>query len=253
MPTQQWASCRTPPQPQPMFEIILLAISSVLWYLCLVDPNAKLTESDRVSHERVFALLLPLASPSKYFMALYGIAEICAGSNLLPFIDLESISGGSSADVRGVVLSHISPVRFIALTVFILGGSLRLWAMHTLGTFFTFNLSIRSSHTLIRTGPYRWVRNPSYTGLSLMGFAVHILHNSGHLPRYFILLGARIGIQVSNPRLLLTLAWAANFVFLHYLLRERIIGEERMLEGEFKEEWKRYKKDTPYRLLPWIW
>ncbi|CAF4350854.1 unnamed protein product, partial [Rotaria sordida] len=32
----------------------------------------------------------------------------------------------------------------------------------TLGAFFTFELTIRSTHKLIKTGPYAYVRHPSY-------------------------------------------------------------------------------------------
>ncbi len=47
------------------------------------------------------------------------------------------------------------------------GSSLRLWAMHTLGRFFTFEVTIRKKHELVTTGPYRWLIHPSYTGLIL--------------------------------------------------------------------------------------
>jgi len=53
----------------------------------------------------------------------------------------------------------------ILATVGALGGSLlRLWAMQTLGHFFTFEVTIRKRHSLITTGPYRWLMHPSYTG-----------------------------------------------------------------------------------------
>jgi protein-S-isoprenylcysteine O-methyltransferase Ste14 len=45
------------------------------------------------------------------------------------------------------------------------GSSLRLWAMQTLGRFFTFEVTIRERHTLVEAGPYRWLMHPSYTGL----------------------------------------------------------------------------------------
>ena len=54
----------------------------------------------------------------------------------------------------------------ILATVGAFGGSfLRLWAMQTLGHFFTFEVTIRKRHSLITTGPYRWLMHPSYTGL----------------------------------------------------------------------------------------
>jgi protein-S-isoprenylcysteine O-methyltransferase Ste14 len=38
-----------------------------------------------------------------------------------------------------------------------------------LGRFFTVNVAIAANHRLIDTGPYRFVRHPSYTG-ALMAF-----------------------------------------------------------------------------------
>jgi protein-S-isoprenylcysteine O-methyltransferase Ste14 len=46
------------------------------------------------------------------------------------------------------------------------GSSLRIWSMRTLGHFFTFEVTIRRRHSLITTGPYRWLMHPSYTALA---------------------------------------------------------------------------------------
>ncbi|PPR01003.1 hypothetical protein CVT24_000584 [Panaeolus cyanescens] len=44
---------------------------------------------------------------------------------------------------------------------------LRIWCFKSLGPFFTFEITIRPKHELITTGPYAWVRHPSYTGVYL--------------------------------------------------------------------------------------
>jgi len=52
----------------------------------------------------------------------------------------------------------------VGLTVFALGVLLRWYAIVHLGRFFTVNVAIADDHRLIDTGPYRWLRHPSYTG-----------------------------------------------------------------------------------------
>ena len=57
----------------------------------------------------------------------------------------------------------------------IVGGALfRLWAVVTLGQFFTLDVRITSDQKVVTGGPYRWVRHPSYTGLllSLLGIGL---------------------------------------------------------------------------------
>jgi len=59
-------------------------------------------------------------------------------------------------------------VRFRGGTVLVLLGiALRQWAIATLGGFFVGEVTVRPEQTIIRRGPYRWVRHPSYVGLWL--------------------------------------------------------------------------------------
>ena len=62
------------------------------------------------------------------------------------------------------------PWRAASLTIFVLGSSLRWWAIIHLGRFFTVDINIAQGHRVIDDGPYRAVRHPSYTGL-LMQYA----------------------------------------------------------------------------------
>ena len=58
--------------------------------------------------------------------------------------------------------------------LFIAGLALRLWAILTLGRFFKVTVSIQAGHRVIRSGPYRLLRHPSYTGLlvALLGLGL---------------------------------------------------------------------------------
>jgi protein-S-isoprenylcysteine O-methyltransferase len=57
-------------------------------------------------------------------------------------------------------------VLFLDLAV--LGLLLRSWAFRELGEFFTWHVNVKSGHRVVRSGPYRWIRHPSYTGAFLM-------------------------------------------------------------------------------------
>jgi protein-S-isoprenylcysteine O-methyltransferase len=57
--------------------------------------------------------------------------------------------------------------RAAALALLVLGLGIRWWAVITLGRFFTVDVATHADHALVDTGPFRYVRHPSYTGLLL--------------------------------------------------------------------------------------
>lgn len=54
------------------------------------------------------------------------------------------------------------------------GIALRIWAVRTLGRFFRTSVMVLDDHRLVDTGPYRRLRNPSYTGslITLAGIGI---------------------------------------------------------------------------------
>ena len=56
------------------------------------------------------------------------------------------------------------------------GIALRLWAIQTLGNFFTTHVIVRQEQRLVTAGPYQWLRNPAYTGTltTFLGFGIAI-------------------------------------------------------------------------------
>ena len=45
--------------------------------------------------------------------------------------------------------------------------ALRYWSRRTLGRFFTIGVVAQKDHTVVREGPYRFMRHPAYLGLAL--------------------------------------------------------------------------------------
>jgi protein-S-isoprenylcysteine O-methyltransferase Ste14 len=76
------------------------------------------------------------------------------------------------------------------------GTVLRAWSILTLGTFFRRDVMVETGQAVIRKGPYRWLRHPSYTGTLVNTFGLALAFGSwvgaalaltiatlGHLPR----------------------------------------------------------------------
>ena len=116
-----------------------------------------------------------------------------------------------------------------ALDVALAVGSvaLTLWSVRTLGRQWALAARLVEGHQLVTGGPYRYVRNPIYTGMLGMLVAT--------------------GVAWSRPVALVlgVLIFCAGTVV-------RIRAEERLLRTAFGETWEAWAGRTP-ALLPGIW
>lgn len=58
-------------------------------------------------------------------------------------------------------------LRWFGVVVAATGGCLWFWAVHNLGKNLTDTVITRKVHTLVTSGPYRWVRHPFYTACAV--------------------------------------------------------------------------------------
>jgi protein-S-isoprenylcysteine O-methyltransferase Ste14 len=77
------------------------------------------------------------------------------------------------------------------------GLATRLWSVVSLGRFFQYQIEIQTGHRVVTSGPYQYVRHPSYTGMALvtLGFAFA----SGDvlsLPAALILTGLGLAVRI---------------------------------------------------------
>ena len=68
-------------------------------------------------------------------------------------------------DLRFLPADHRITWAGIGLTS--LGVALAIWARYCLGQFWSARVTLKEDHRLIRSGPYRYVRHPIYTGMLL--------------------------------------------------------------------------------------
>jgi protein-S-isoprenylcysteine O-methyltransferase len=106
------------------------------------------------------------------------------------------------------------------------GIALRQWAIAALGQFFVGHVQVQPGQTVVNTGPYRWIRHPSYTGqwLEMIG----------------------IGLSTGN-----VVSMGTCVVLPLIGIRARIAGEERELSANLPgyREYIRGRR----RLLPFVW
>ncbi|OGG43929.1 MAG: hypothetical protein A3F84_18905 [Candidatus Handelsmanbacteria bacterium RIFCSPLOWO2_12_FULL_64_10] len=58
-------------------------------------------------------------------------------------------------------------LRWTGVGVGVLAGGLLIWTLRSLGKNLTDTVVTRTDHTLVTTGPYRWVRHPFYDSVAL--------------------------------------------------------------------------------------
>ena len=176
---------------------------------------------------------------------LWGVAELCTAVMMRSRSVEPSKDRGSVFLLWAVCLSTIAlailmankfpqwtlPNRrwfFIAaLILFALGVAFRTYSIVYLGRLFTPNVAIASDHHLIDSGPYRFIRHPTYTGLLMIVFGV--------------------ALSFTNWGSLLII-----FVPVLFCLLWRIHIEEKVLAEAFGPEYSGYMRRTK-RLIPFVY
>ncbi len=132
-------------------------------------------------------------------------------------------SAFSSFSIPGARQIHIT----IGIIFVFAGIIFRFWSIQTLGKFFRTTIMIQKDHTIIQSGPYKYLRHPSYSGImiSLTG----------------------IGIATGN-----WISFILMEIIVFWGLNQRIVVEEMELKKVFGEDYTKYIKQTK-KLLPFIY
>jgi len=116
---------------------------------------------------------------------------------------------------------------YVGLAMIVAGIFFRFYSIRYLGRYFTVRVSIHENHSLIQTGPYKWLRHPSYTGAWL----------------------AFVGVGLVSGTWSELLVWA---IFPLIGLLRRIRVEESVLLTHFGDVYGKYRQRT-WRLIPWVY
>ena len=132
-----------------------------------------------------------------------------------------------ASKVAATAFSYGLVIFGISLTVAWAGIALRWWSFRTLGRYFTFTVMTSANQPVITSGPYRYLRHPSYAGLLL------------------IIVG--IGFSYGNW---LSLACLIFFPMIGFVYRIRV--EEAALSATLGDAYTTYASGRK-RLIPFVW
>jgi len=141
-------------------------------------------------------------------------------------IGLLLIAMPAYADRKNFWIVGGETMRWIGVLLFLGGGALRLWPVFVLGRNFSGLVAIQPGHVLVTTGPYRFIRHPSYLGLVISSLGWALAFRSG------------VGI-------VLTLCLLPPLI-------ARIHAEEKLLRDYFDTAYEAYSARTS-RLIPGIY
>jgi protein-S-isoprenylcysteine O-methyltransferase Ste14 len=130
------------------------------------------------------------------------------------------------ADRKDFLTLDGDAVRWLGVGLFAAGGVLRLWPVFTLGRRFSGLVAIQPGHTLVTTGIYRSIRNPSYLGM--------MVNSVGWALAFRSVIGLLLAALLLPP------------------LVARIHAEERLLRAQFGAEYEEYCARS-WRLIPGVY
>lgn len=184
------------------YKSLLLAFAAAcLW---LSQPAFKSSEARRDQQSDRFSIVVILLMSSLSVVA--SVVEWAYGN--------DALASSTTATILGAVL-------------LVSGIGIRVWAIRTLGKHFTATVTLTNDHRLVRSGPYRWVRHPSYLGAFMAILGCPLFLNA-----YWAVLIAFLAMSIA-----------------YYL---RIGVEEKMLSVYFGDQYKDYQENTK-RIIPFIW
>jgi len=231
-------------------------------------PTAAADDSIRVDAgiKRIFAdhWSRMLSGISKYVVFTHLLVEIYglwAKSGQAPLnLSAAGINNicplGGSATVKSIYPNQqLPPSALLSLGLIIFGGITRASCHRRLGSMFTWEASILKTHKLITSGPYQFVRHPSYTGLAsvALGYTC-FLWTEGTVARECFIGSAFPPAFNSNSAFGIIYAL---YIMTHYIdvvvfLFRRSFVEDKMLKKEFGKDWDEWARNVPYNVIPYI-
>ena len=129
----------------------------------------------------------------------------------------------------------------------VIGTVIRVQCFREMGKHFTFSVTLLKDHKLIKSGPYSYVRHPSYTGAYL---------NLVALVMWYTAQGTWLREREIHKMPLAWLILAPVIVMIPLsilLVLRRIAAEDEILRKTFGKEWDEWARKVPNRIIPGIY
>jgi len=189
-----------------IYSILIIFLVFFLGYNAVMGKYDTVLSSGRSETLISIQTLMPVINRLITLFILFFISY-CDRRNLMTFRDRNW-------------LRYLGIFLLISTTLFI------YWTHYTLGKQHSMKATLQENHQLVTSGPYRILRHPMYTGVTLQ--------------------------TLSYPLVFRSWFCALLVVIIFALFIWRIQAEEKLLASEFGTEWKTYAQNT-WKLIPYIY
>ena len=251
-----------------LIKLAFLAAGAISYYVSFTPPNPAPTEEDRVYDGQLFDRIvrgLSIVTKVRSMLYFFTTALIVLAQTAVviaftcEFLVVAAVGFPhtfSEYRIPPILCPHnmphpdfitsIHPSFVFGIAFMLMGLWIRVWCFKALGTLFTFEVTTRPSHRLVVTGPYAYVRHPSYVGGVLQIGGLFLAHFSpAGWNRQCEIMTTPGGWAVS--------AYVGLALFSFMSWRKRGIVEDELLRKRFGSEWDRYRADVPCRFIPGIY
>lgn len=156
-----------------------------------------------------------------------------------------------------VTLIRTAPPAHIAITwpflvawiCCMFGTFIRRQCYDALGDSFTFEISLQKDHKLVTSGPYAYVRHPSYSSGALGLFGALTCHTT---PGAWLAECSGL-LQPPWARPLIALGWLGATAVFVLAIVPRLSREDAIMRDRFGGQWDAWAKRVPCKLIPGIY
>ena len=142
---------------------------------------------------------------------------------------------------------RITPGFVFCMSTIVAAALTRVACYRLLSHMFTFQLSIKKDHRLVTSGPYTFVRHPSYTAVivhKLASLWIQLGYGSWWYESGYW--SSPLGVSLAVALIALQCNVVLWFAY-------RLEREDEVLRQEFGKEWDEWWRRTPYKLVPLVW
>ncbi|KAL4073189.1 hypothetical protein V8B97DRAFT_194068 [Scleroderma yunnanense] len=208
-------------------------------------PPHKTQEKLRYHTEEPFLLQIAPLVFKLHTIVLWWIAVFEALAALNHYIGA-SLSPSFSAHLDAAFFpasrsqNLITPIFICGVVLTMIGACIRVRCFQELGQLFTFDLTMHPEHKLVTSGPYGFVRHPSYSGSMLIVIGIAFSHLSP----------GSLAVECLFGTVISALVWVVWWVWTMAVAKSRVSAEDRELQKRFGTEWGAYAANVKYLFFP---
>ncbi|THH16709.1 hypothetical protein EW146_g3979 [Bondarzewia mesenterica] len=204
------------------------------------SPNQGRYHTEEILILRAAPFIFALQQPLIWFCALLDILVLFPPDSIPLFSHIQFTPRLQSHSTRS---PEVTPLFLLGFAAVLLGTVIRTTCFRALGHLFTFDLAVLEGHKLVTSGPYAYVRHPSYCGSLLLVFGLPLSQ--------FTRGSCLVEGGLLDPRgVFIVLLWASWWIWAVAVAVRRAYAEDEEMKKQFGKEWEGYAARVRWWFFP---